>query len=42
MPEQRLVLMMVGAVLFSIGLCWFAWTGNYKSVDWIVLTLSVF
>ena len=39
-PEQRLVPMMVGAVLFPIGLFWFAWTGNYKSVHWIVPSLS--
>lgn len=39
-PEQRLLPMMVGAVLFPIGLFWFAWTGNYSSVHWIVPTLS--
>ena len=38
-PEQRL-LPMVGAVLFPIGLFWFAWTGNYSSIHWIVPTLS--
>jgi DHA1 family multidrug resistance protein-like MFS transporter len=32
--------MMVGAVLFPIGLFWFAWTGNYPSIHWIVPTLS--
>jgi DHA1 family multidrug resistance protein-like MFS transporter len=39
-PEQRLLPMMVGAVLFPIGLFWFAWTGNYGSIHWIVPTLS--
>lgn len=38
--EERLVPMMIGAVLFPIGLFWFAWSGNYKSVHWIVPTLS--
>jgi DHA1 family multidrug resistance protein-like MFS transporter len=31
-PEQRLLPMMVGAVIFPIGLFWFAWTGNYPSI----------
>lgn len=39
-PEQRLVPMMVGAVLFPIGLFWFAWTGEYASIPWYVPTLS--
>lgn len=39
-PEQRLLPMMVGAVLFPIGLFMFAWSGNYPSVHWIVPTLS--
>jgi DHA1 family multidrug resistance protein-like MFS transporter len=39
-PEQRLLPMMVGATLFPIGLFWFAWTGNYPSIHWIVPTLS--
>lgn len=39
-PEQRLLPMMVGAVLFPIGLFMFAWTGNYPEVLWIVPTLS--
>jgi MFS transporter, DHA1 family, multidrug resistance protein len=28
-PEQRLPPMMVGSVLFPIGMFWFAWSGNY-------------
>lgn len=39
-PEQRLLPMMVGAILFPIGLFWFAWTGNYPSIHWIAPTLS--
>lgn len=39
-PEERLVPMMVGAVLFPIGLFWFAWTGNYPSISWVAPTLS--
>lgn len=39
-PEQRLVPMMIGAVLFPIGLFWFAWTGNYASINWAAPTLS--
>lgn len=39
-PEQRLLPMMVGAVLFPIGLFWFAWTGNYSSINWVAPTLS--
>ncbi|KAJ5264859.1 hypothetical protein N7505_007652 [Penicillium chrysogenum] len=39
-PEDRLLPMMIGAVVFPIGLFWFAWTGNYPSIHWIVPTLS--
>jgi MFS family permease len=39
-PKQRLLPMMVGATLFPIGLFWFALTGNYPSIQWIVPTLS--
>lgn len=39
-PEQRLLPMMVGAVIFPIGLFWFAWTGNYTSINWAAPTLS--
>jgi MFS transporter, DHA1 family, multidrug resistance protein len=31
-PEQRLLPMMVGAVIFPVDLFWFAWTGNYPSI----------
>jgi DHA1 family multidrug resistance protein-like MFS transporter len=39
-PEQRLLPMMIGAIIFPIGLFWFAWTGNYPEIHWIVPTLS--
>lgn len=34
-PEARLPPMMLGSVVFAIGLFVFAWTGNYPSVHWI-------
>lgn len=39
-PEQRLVPMMIGAVIFPIGLFWFAWTGNYPSISWAAPAVS--
>jgi len=39
-PEQRLLPMMVGAVLFPCGLFFFAWSGEYSDVNWIAPTLS--
>ena len=39
-PEWRLPLAIVGAVVFTIGLFWFGWTGNYRSVHWIVPTIA--
>ncbi|KAL1311840.1 hypothetical protein AAFC00_001915 [Neodothiora populina] len=39
-PEARLVPMMLGATLFPIGLFWFAWTGNYASVNWAAPAVS--
>lgn len=39
-PEQRLLPMMVGAILFPIGLFWFAWTGQYASISWVAPCLS--
>ena len=34
-PEWRLPLAAFGAVIFTIGLLWFGWTGNYESVHWV-------
>ena len=40
-PEARLPPMILGGILFPIGLLWFTWTGNYhEHVHWIVPTLS--
>ncbi|KAF2206415.1 hypothetical protein CERZMDRAFT_115770 [Cercospora zeae-maydis SCOH1-5] len=39
-PEDRLPLACVGAVLFPISMFWFAWTAQYNSIHWIVPTLA--
>ncbi|KIV95933.1 hypothetical protein, variant 1 [Exophiala mesophila] len=39
-PEWRLPPVIVGGVLFAIGLFWFGWSGYKQSVHWIVPTLS--
>ena len=39
-PEWRLPPVIIGGVLFSIGLLWFGWSGYKKSIPWIVPTLS--
>ncbi|KAK5945712.1 hypothetical protein PMZ80_002919 [Knufia obscura] len=39
-PEWRLPPVIIGGVLFSLGLFWFGWTGYTKSIHWIVPTLS--
>lgn len=40
-PEERLPPMMVGAVLFAIGLFWLGWSGSYPDkVHWIVPTIG--
>jgi MFS transporter, DHA1 family, multidrug resistance protein len=40
-PEARLPPMMLGAVLFPIGVFWFTWSGNYPDkVHWAVPTVS--
>jgi MFS transporter, DHA1 family, multidrug resistance protein len=33
-PEERLVPMMIGGVLFPIGLFWFSWT-SYPTISWV-------
>lgn len=40
-PEARLPPMMVGAIVFPIGIFWFTWSGNYPDhVSWAVPTVS--
>jgi len=39
-PEWRLPPVMIGGVLFALGLFWFGWSGYKESVPWIVPTLS--
>ncbi|KAK6387350.1 hypothetical protein LTS17_000617 [Exophiala oligosperma] len=39
-PEWRLPPVIVGGVLFALGLFWFGWSGYLESVPWIVPTLS--
>lgn len=38
--EDRLPVAMVGGILFPITMFWFAWTGEYNSVHWIVPTIA--
>ncbi|KAM3414303.1 hypothetical protein BST61_g10956 [Cercospora zeina] len=39
-PEDRLPMACVGAISFPISMFWFAWTAQYDSIRWIVLTLA--
>jgi len=39
-PEDRLSVAMLGGVMFPITMFWFAWSGEYNSVHWIVPTLA--
>ncbi|KAL1873628.1 hypothetical protein VTK73DRAFT_815 [Phialemonium thermophilum] len=39
-PEDRLYMAMIGGVIFPIAMFWFAWTGEYNSVPWIVPSLA--
>ncbi|KAG9241059.1 major facilitator superfamily domain-containing protein [Calycina marina] len=39
-PEDRLILGMIGGVMFPICLFWFSWTGEYNSVPWIVICIA--
>ncbi|KAJ4398168.1 hypothetical protein N0V91_010395 [Didymella pomorum] len=39
-PEDRLPVAMLGGVLFPVTMFWFAWSGEYNSVHWIVPTLA--
>ncbi len=39
-PEWRLPSVMVGGVVFTIGIFWFGWSGYRADIHWIVPTLS--
>ena len=39
-PEWRMPPVIFGGTSFAIGLFWFGWAGHWKSVHWIVPTLS--
>ncbi|TVY15726.1 Efflux pump FUBT [Lachnellula arida] len=39
-PEDRLQVAMIAGVLFPVTMFWFAWTGEYNSVHWIVPTIA--
>ena len=39
-PEERLIGMMISGPIFTIGIFWFMWTGNYDSIHWIVPTIG--
>ncbi|GIJ91247.1 hypothetical protein Asppvi_010212 [Aspergillus pseudoviridinutans] len=39
-PEDRLPLAMIGGTGFAVTMFWFAWTGEYNSVHWIVPTIA--
>jgi MFS family permease len=38
-PEDRLIVAMVGGILFPLSMFGFAWSGNYNEVHWIVPTI---
>merc|ERR1711939_782595 len=39
-PEDRLPVAMLGGILFPITMFWFAWSGQYNSIHWIVPTIA--
>jgi DHA1 family multidrug resistance protein-like MFS transporter len=39
-PEWRLPIVMVGGIVFAVGLFWFGWTGYTDNIPWIVPTLA--
>lgn len=40
LPEDRLPLAMIGGVGFAVTMFWFAWTGEFNSIHWIVPTIA--
>ena len=39
-PRERYIPMQIGAILLTVGLFWFAWTGNYPQVHWLAPAFS--
>lgn len=39
-PEDHLPMAMVGGVGFAVSMFWFAWSGQYASVHWIIPTFA--
>ncbi|KAL4995519.1 major facilitator superfamily domain-containing protein [Aspergillus recurvatus] len=39
-PEDRLVIAKIGGVVFAASIFWFAWTGEYNSIHWVVPTIA--
>ncbi|GAM91138.1 hypothetical protein ANO11243_091850 [Dothideomycetidae sp. 11243] len=39
-PEDRLVVAMIGGILFPVCMFWFAWTANFNSIHWVVPTIA--
>lgn len=39
-PEDRLPVAMLGGILFPITMFWFAWSGQYNSIHWIVPVIA--
>lgn len=39
-PRERYIPMQIGAILLTLGLFWFAWTGNYPQVHWLAPAFS--
>ncbi|TVY50191.1 Efflux pump FUBT, partial [Lachnellula cervina] len=39
-PEDRLQVAMIAGILFPVTMFWFAWSGEFNSVHWIVPTIA--
>ncbi|KAI9369009.1 major facilitator superfamily domain-containing protein [Aspergillus egyptiacus] len=39
-PEDRLVIAMIGGIVFAGSVFWFAWTGEYSTVHWLAPTIA--
>ena len=38
-PEDRLPLAMIGGIVFAVSMFWFAWSGEYNQVPWLVVAI---